>query len=179
MKKIFILGVCICLGVWFIGFDNGINKLKANILCDDLNLVEKLEKRDIRNELITVDFCKINSTITFDILPIDRKVSRADVLRYFIGFHHELVEENFNKVILSFRGIEKLYLDGDEFKMNASKLNKLSYNNQMNVIIYSLKNIDGTSFLSKNTSTGIYYQTQAFNDFNSLSNFWYWNEALN
>lgn len=175
MKKIFIILVgcllIIIVGVWAINYYQLQSKMN------------KVLNQDSRNKgiVVSVHFNKyvIPSVVVYDLKSISKGNSVADVFRAFLQFANAVKDNNFDTIILSYKGKPKFKIKGDYFKKIGKEY---STQNPIYVIRTFPENVltlKGENAYSKWTGGILGVFKKQMEDFNDFNHKWYSKDMLN
>ncbi|WP_051330405.1 hypothetical protein [Niveispirillum irakense] len=174
MKKFLLIMSCTLLVAGlFLGF---------NIAFVSYPVKQELEE-DERNDGITLiayhQYLINYSTLVLDLRELrTSQASPLDITRMLFQSAKALKDKKFGKIILSYRGSAKFFLDGDYFKDLGEEFS----NNQnplylMRTLPQNVKALDGTPEFGERSGGIIYVMTKQMEDLQSLHRRWWSNDV--
>lgn len=118
------------------------------------------------------------SVVVYDLRGVSGDKSAADTTRVLFKFAEKIKDHEYKKVVLSYRGSEKFYLDGEYFKMLG---NELATQNPIYLIRTLPENLykpDGSKPFGSWTGGWLGVVSKQMEDFNSVHRQWYIDEAI-
>jgi hypothetical protein len=116
------------------------------------------------------------NVIVFDIRGISPNKSRIDVSRFLLQFSEKLKDNEYERIILSFKGESKFMLKGDFFKEIGLKHGIQNPIYTLRTLPQHVYNIDGTNAFVTRTGRWMGVLGQQMDDLNAFHSQWYLNE---
>lgn len=118
------------------------------------------------------------SVAVYDLRHVDGKKSAADVNCVLFKFAEKVKEQKYKKVILSYRGNEKFYLDGEYFKTLGNELETQNPIYLIRTLPENLHKPDGDKAFDTWTGGWLGVMSKQMEDFNNFHRQWYIDEAI-
>lgn len=137
-------------------------------------------KNDDRNKNITVwvyhQFALNPNVIVFDLRSVTVGASTIDVTRSLFQSAEAIKDKSFDKVILSYEGREKFYLEGAFFKNLGMEFGTQNPVYTLRTLPENIRNLDGTHPYGTWTGGWLGVTSRQMEDLKQFSNDWFLTE---
>ena len=118
------------------------------------------------------------SVVVYDLRHVSGDKSAADVTRVLFKFAEKLKDHEYKKVVLSYRGTEKFYIDGAHFKTIGTELATQNPIYLIRTLPENLRKPTGEEAFGTWTGGWIGVMSKQMEDFNSFNQQWFINDAV-
>jgi len=142
--------------------------------------VAKVIQEDQRNEGIQIDLhyehYVLGSALVYDLTNVSNDKTAADVFRVFLQSAKKLSSHHFEKVVISFRGKSKFYIDGDYFNELGIQFGEQNPIYTIRTFPQNIHDLNGKKAF-ETWEGGIFgVLKEQMDDFNEFNKMWYLNE---
>lgn len=118
------------------------------------------------------------SVVVYDLRDVAGNRSPADVSRALFKFAEKIKDREYKKVVLSYRGSEKFYLDGEYFKVLGNNLAEQNPIYLIRTLPENLHKPDGSKAFDTWTGGLLGVASKQMEDFNNFHRRWYIDDTI-